>query len=252
MFKLLVVLSTHLKRLHINPHTSHPLAFMNEKIRIAYIEDHKIVKEGVNFLLSQYSNIEIVENEFDWSKMSEFIYEHRINIFILDLQLGGIKGGKNLNGFEICENIHRHFPDVGIIAHTMYDDIENVNKIFSKGATGFVSKKSGHAELVNAIKHVAENKRYLCREVTRKTKNPARFVSGKDESLKAISELFSKAEKSILEKIAKGFSTKQIAQQLDISEKTVETHRKHLFDKAKVKNVAELIAYTYSRRLFID
>jgi DNA-binding NarL/FixJ family response regulator len=67
-----------------------------------------------------------------------------------------------------------------------------------------------------------------------------------------MNDLFTKTEKSVLEKIAKGFSTKQVAKMLEISEKTVETHRKHLFDKADVKNVAELIAFAYSRRLFID
>lgn len=225
---------------------------MNEPIRIAYIEDHKIIKEGVNFLLSQYPNIEMIENEPEWGKMGEFIFTHKIDIFILDLQLGGIKGAKTVNGFDICESIVANFPRVKIIAHSMYDDVENVNKIFSKGAMAFVSKKSGHIELLNAIKQVSEGKKYVCKETAKKTKNPVRFVSGKDPYLKAISDMFSKTEKSVLEKIAKGFSTKQIAQQLNISEKTVETHRKHLFDKAKVKNVAELIAYTYSRRLFID
>lgn len=107
-------------------------------------------------------------------------------------------------------------------------------------------------ELLNAIHAVFEGRRYLCREIAKKTKNPVRFVQGSDETLKGSNELFSKTEKSVLEKIARGYSTKQIAQQLGISEKTVETHRKHLFDKAKVKNVAELIAYTYSRSLFID
>lgn len=225
---------------------------MNGKIRIAYIEDYKVMKEGVNFLLSQYPNIEMVEEEFDWNKIGEFIFTNRINIFILDLQLGGMTGTKTIDGFDICEKITENFSNVKIIAHSMYDDVEIVNKMFSKGALAFVSKKSGHLELLHAIQQVSEGKRYVCKEIIKITKNSSQFMSGKDELLKAVHELFSKAEKSILKKIAKGFSTKQIAQQLGISEKTVETHRKHLFDKTKVKNVAELIAYTYSRRLFID
>ncbi|MES2763600.1 MAG: helix-turn-helix transcriptional regulator, partial [Bacteroidota bacterium] len=86
----------------------------------------------------------------------------------------------------------------------------------------------------------------------KKTKNHTKFIEQTDDVLKAIIEPFTKSERSVLEKITKGFSTKQIAQQLDISEKTVETHRKHLFDKTGVKNVAELISYIYSRRIFID
>lgn len=224
---------------------------MNEKIRVSYIEDHKVIREGVNFLLSQYPSIHMIESEFDFGN-SRFISDNKIDIFILDLQLNLVKNKKVLNGFEVCEVLTQNHPTVKIIAHSMYDDVDNVNRIFDKGAVAFVSKKSGHDELLNAIKQLSEGKKYICREIIRKTKNSARFIQGKDEFLKGNNELFSKAEKSVLEKIARGFSTKQIAQQLGISEKTVETHRKHLFDKTKVKNVAELIAYTYSRSLFID
>jgi len=226
--------------------------FMIHKIRICYIEDYKVVREGVNYLLSQYPDMEMVEQEFEVPKMNEFIAKFKIDAFILDLQLYSSKDRKHLNGFDLCELITSRHPDIKIIAHSMYDNVENVNKVFKKGAMAFVSKKSGHLELLNAIRKVSEGKRYLCKEITGKTKNAAKFIKQEDELLKAISEPFTKAEKSVLEKIAKGYSTKQIAQQLDISEKTVETHRKHLFDKAKVKNVAELIAFAYTSRFFIE
>lgn len=225
---------------------------MNETINVSYIEDHKVIREGVNFLLSQYPSLHMVEEEFDFAKAGDFISRHKIHIFILDLQLNIVKNKKVLNGFEICEALRQSHPGVKIIAHSMYDDVENVNKIFRKGANGFVSKKSGHNELLQAIQVVSEGKRFLCSELIGKVKNVVRFLQEKDEILKGSKEIFSKAERSVLKKVARGYSTKQIAQQLGISEKTVETRRKHLFDKAKVKNVAELIAYTYSRNMFID
>ena len=139
-----------------------------------------------------------------------------------------------------------------MIAHTMYDNVESVNKFFSHGGMAFVSKKSGHTELVDAINSVRGNKRYVCSEIQKKVKNVSSFLNAQDAQLKGVNELFTKTEKAVLEKIAKGYSTKQIAQQLAISEKTVETHRKHLFDKAGVKNVAELIAFAYINKLFIE
>ncbi|MBA3665237.1 MAG: response regulator transcription factor [Bacteroidetes bacterium] len=225
---------------------------MNNKIKVAYIEDQKVVKEGVNFLLSQYPFIEVIDFDCEIDKINKFIEEHKINVFILDLQLQIVKEKKELNGFELCELIRTKFPHILVIAHSMYDDVASANKVFKVGGTSFVSKKSGHVELVNAIKQVSEGGRYICNELARKTKNAKRFIRGDDDSLKAINETFTKAEKSILEKIAKGYSTKQIAQQLGISEKTVETHRKNLFVKAEVKNVAELMAFAYSKRIFID
>ena len=224
---------------------------MKHKTRVCCIEDYKVVREGVNYLLSQYEDIEVIENELDFSKVDEFIAKYKIDVFILDLQLA-TKEKKGPNGFEICEMISASHPAIKIVAHSSYDSIENVNKVFAKGAMAFVSKLSGHQELVNAIRRVSEGKRFLCKEIIAKTKNAIKFIKQEDAVLKAISEPFTKTEKSVLEKIAKGFSTKQIAHQLEISEKTVETHRKHLFDKAKVKNVAELIAFAYSSKLFMD
>ncbi len=223
---------------------------MNDKIRVICIDDHKIVKEGVNFLLSQYPFIEIIQN--DDIKIEDMIFRNKIDVVVLDLQLEIFKEKKALNGYDICEMILSKYPDVKVIAHTMYDSVESVNKMFYKGAMGFVSKKSGHEELINAIKQVYEGNLYICKEIVKKTKNSSKFIEQTDDVLKAIIEPFTKSERSVLEKIAKGYSTKQIAQQLDVSEKTVETHRKHLFDKTGVKNVAELISYIYSRRIFID
>lgn len=225
---------------------------MNSKISIAYIEDQKVVKEGVNFLLTQYPFIDVKDYDAENDKLDKFVHDHKIDIFILDLQLQIRRDKKELNGFDYCELIRAKFPHIKVIGHSMYDDVTSANKVFSKGGMGFVSKKSGHVELVNAIKAVAEGNKYLCTEMTKKSKNAKRFLRGEDDSLKAFNETFTKAEKSILEKIAKGYSTKQIAQQLEISEKTVETHRKNLFVKAGVKNVAELIAFAYSKRIFID
>jgi DNA-binding NarL/FixJ family response regulator len=220
---------------------------MREKLKVAYIEDHKSVKEGINYLLSKHPEIEIVEDEFEFANVDHFISKHHISIFILDLQLSG-----DLNGYEICRIITQKHPEIRIIAHSMYDQIDSVNAIFNKGAMGFVSKKSGYSELINAIEHVSAGKKYICTEIEKKSKNAKNFLKNTDEVLKAIEEPFTKAEKQILEKIAKGFSTKEIAQQFEVSEKTIETHRKHLFVKANVKNAAELIAFTYSRRILMD
>jgi DNA-binding NarL/FixJ family response regulator len=232
--------------------TSHGTPFMTKKLRIAYVEDHKIVQEGVRYLLSQYEDFDIQLFDLSTENLNSFITAHRTDVLILDLQLATPQKKKKMNGFEHCTIAHVRFPDLKILAHTMYDDIGNVNKFFKCGGMAFVSKKSGHIELVNAIRSVRDGKIFICNEIVSKAKNPAAFLSGADQALKASHELFTKTEKLVLEKIAKGFSTKQIAQQMEVSEKTVETHRKHLFEKADVKNVAELIAFAYSRKLFME
>jgi DNA-binding NarL/FixJ family response regulator len=224
---------------------------MTTKTRVAYLEDQKIVREGVSYLLAQYPAIEMISAP-EAGGLEDFLHRNNTDVLILDLQLTMPNDKVKLNGFEVCEMVTKRFPTIKTIAHSMYDNIETVNKFFASGGMAFVSKKSGHAELVDAIEHVKAGKKFLCKEISTKVKNLQRFLRGDDPELKATNELFTKTEKNVLEKIAKGYSTKQVAQILDISEKTVETHRKHLFDKADVKNVAELIAFAYSRRLFID
>lgn len=223
---------------------------MNAKVKVAYIEDHRIVKEGVSYLLSRYPGIEVIPNDENEKDIDSFIGRANPDVLILDLQL--YTGSQHRNGFEICNIVSANHPEVKLIAHTMYDNVESVNKFFSHGGMAFVSKKSGHTELVEAINSVRENKRYLCQEIQKKAKNVQGFLSEEDAQLKGLNEIFTKTEKAVLERIAKGYSTKQIAQQLEISEKTVETHRKHLFDKAGVKNVAELIAFAYINKLFLE
>jgi DNA-binding NarL/FixJ family response regulator len=105
---------------------------MNKRIRIAYFEDLKIVREGVNYLLSQNKNLEIIDSDFDWNKIEEFISTNKLDILILDLQLS-VPKENHVDGFGICGLVTTRFPSVKAIAHSMYDSIENVNKFFGKG-----------------------------------------------------------------------------------------------------------------------
>src|SRR5688572_25196183 len=132
---------------------------MEDRLKIAYIEDHRIVREGVTYLLSQYPGIEVVSSEIDNGKVEEFVRNNKPDVLIIDLQLYAGKEKNHLNGFEICSIVSSAYPNVKLIAHTMYDNVESVNKFFSSGGMGFVSKRSGHAELVEAIKQVHYRKK---------------------------------------------------------------------------------------------
>jgi len=225
---------------------------MTTKTRIVYIEDLRIVREAVNFLLARQNNLEILEELPDPSKLTDYIHQHRPTVAIVDLQLANPDDPTSLNGFAWCEKLREADPEIKLIAHSVYDNVEYANRFFSKGGHAFVSKKAGHLELLEAIESVQAGKRYLDNILSKKAKNTERFLRKEDDQLKAIRDIFTKTEKNVLERIAKGYSTKQIAHQLGVSEKTVETHRKHLFDKAGVKNVAELIAFVFSRRIVME
>ena len=114
-------------------------------------------------------------------------------------------------------------------------------------AKGFVSKKAGYEELLAAIKTVHAGKKFISRDTSKKLKNLNEFLEGIVDTLRGEKDFFSQREKEVLELLAKGYSTKDMAKHLFITEKTVETHRKNMAKKANAKNTAELVAFASAR-----
>jgi DNA-binding NarL/FixJ family response regulator len=222
---------------------------MRRKIRVFHVEDYKIIRDGIKFLLSQDEDITLVGEASQGDQLFKVIDTLDIDIILLDIYLDAMEDLQTLNGFEICKKILKQAPHVKIIAHSVYDDADRVAKIIKAGATGFVSKMAGFEELIYAIKVVHSGKKYICTETSKKLKNLNKFLSGIEDTLEGKNEFFSKREKEVLDLLARGGSTKDIASKLFITQKTVESHRKNLVQKAKVKNTVELIAYASVRGL---
>lgn len=220
---------------------------MPEKIKVFHLEDYKIIRDGIRFLLGNDEAIEVVGEARQGEELLSAIEKIRIDILLLDIYLDGMQDVRTIDGFEVCEIVRKKYPKVKIIAHSVYDDADRVAKIMKAGAMGFVSKKAGYEELIQAIKVVYSGKKYICAETSRKLKNINKFLAGIEDTLRGEDEFFSKREREVLELMAKGHSSRKIAENLFITEKTVESHRKNMVQKAKVKNTAELIAYASAR-----
>jgi DNA-binding NarL/FixJ family response regulator len=222
---------------------------MSHTIRVFHLEDYTIIRDGIRFLLSQDPEIELVGEAIDGEELFRLLMNTQVDVLLLDIYLDGMDYGKGIDGFEVCRRMNQQYPDIRVIAHSVYDDADRVARIMKSGAMGFVSKKAGYAELIHAIKVVYEGNKYICHETSKKLKNLNRFLSGIEDTLESTEEFFSKREKEVLELLAKGFSSRDISKRLFITEKTVESHRKNLVVKAKVKNTNELIAYASMRGL---
>jgi DNA-binding NarL/FixJ family response regulator len=220
---------------------------MPEKIKVFHLEDYKIIRDGIRFLLGNDEAIEVVGEARQGEELLSIIDKTRIDILLLDIYLDGMQDVRTIDGFEVCEIVRKKYPKVKIIAHSVYDDADRVAKIMKAGAMAFVSKKAGYEELIQAIKVVHGGKKYICAETSRKLKNINKFLAGIEDTLRGEDEFFSKREREVLELMAKGHSSRKIAENLFITEKTVESHRKNMILKAKVKNTAELIAYASAR-----
>ena len=222
---------------------------MLRKIKVFHLEDYKIMRDGIRHLLSQDPGIEIVGQADQGDNLAEMLRDTAAEVLITDLYLDGMDDIKTQNAFDICKTVHKKFPDIKIVAHSIYDDADRVARIMQAGATGFVSKKAGYEELVNAVKSVYSGKKYICKETSKKLKNLTEFLEGIAGTLKSDADFFSGREKMVLQLLAKGNSSRQIAKELFITEKTVETHRRNMAKKAKVKNTVELVAYASAKGL---
>lgn len=220
---------------------------MHDRIKVFHLEDYKIMRDGIKFLLSQDDGITVVGEARKGEELIQMLPAVNIDVLILDIYLDGMEDTRTMDGFAICDYMQRNYPSVKVVAHSVYDDADRVARIMNAGAMGFVSKKAGYEELLQAIKTVHTGKKYICTETSKKLKNLNEFLEGIVDTLRGGKDFFSQREKEVLELLAKGYSTKDIAKRLFITEKTVETHRKNMAKKAQVKNTAELVAFASAR-----
>jgi DNA-binding NarL/FixJ family response regulator len=220
---------------------------MAESIKVFHLEDYKIMRDGIKFLLSQDSSIQVVGEARKGEELIELLPHTEMDILLLDIYLDSMEDTHTMDGFRICEYMQQNYPNIKVVAHSVYDDADRVARIMNAGAKGFVSKKAGFEELLAAIKTVYAGKKFISKETSKKLKNLNEFLEGIVDTLRGEKNFFSQREKEVLELLARGYSTKDMAKQLFITEKTVETHRKNMAKKANAKNTAELVAFASAR-----
>jgi len=222
---------------------------MIRKIKVFHLEDYKIMRDGISRLLSADGEIEVVGEAKTGDELFSCLENTEVDVLLMDLYLDGMNDLRTADGFEICNLLQKKYPQIRIVAHSIYDDADSVARIIKAGATAFMSKKAGYEELIIAIKSAFAGKRYICKETSGKLKNLTAFLEGIADTLKSESGFLSAREKSVLHLLARGYSSREIAKTLFITEKTVETHRRNMARKAGVKNTVELVAYASAKGL---
>lgn len=206
----------------------------NQTIIIA--DDHKIVREGLRTLLEKLPGIKVVAEARDGIEAVEKACELQPSCIIMDISM------PTLNGIEASRKIRQKIPHQRIIALSMHSDRRFVMEALKTGIMGYLLKDSAFEELHSAIKTVMNNQIFLSSTITdlvvREFIQNSRF-----EPPPSAFDLLSPREREILQLFAEGKSTKEIASQLFISVKTVETHRKQIMDKLNIHTIAELTKY---------
>ena len=204
-------------------------------VRILIADDHKILREGLKSLLEKQPEFAVVAEAQDGLSAISEAKKHKPDIAILDI------GMPDLNGIEVTRRIRSEMAETRVIALSMHADRRFVMGILEAGANGYLLKDSAFAELITAVTAVAKGKMYLSPLIAETVvKNSLEKLDRKEEGS---SVLLSGREREVLQMIAEGKSTKEIALKLFVSTKTVETHRKQIMDKLNIRTVAGLTKY---------
>jgi DNA-binding NarL/FixJ family response regulator len=212
-------------------------------IKVLVADDHKMFVDGIESILRNEEDIQVVGKCFDGSAVFAEIEDKSPDVLLLDISLPG------MSGIDVCKRLTATHPNIRVLAVSMHNDASFISEILKNGAMGYILKNTGKAELVLAIKNVSEGKSYFSKEVAETIMRG--LVQDSDSKKKASDPQFmlSEREKEILALIAEEFTTQEIAQKLHLSFKTVEGHRRNLFSKLNVRNAAGLVRVALENNL---
>jgi DNA-binding NarL/FixJ family response regulator len=212
---------------------------MDKKITVHIADDHQILIDGVKAVLNLEPNIEVVGFSLNGLQVLDWFSKENADVLVLDINM------PEMDGIGVLNNLKNNKNKPGIIILSSYDDVKLVKEVLQMGAQGFVPKKSAGEHIVNAVNRVAIGQQYFTDDVKEKMMQTLLSGQAKDDGSQdgvLISSL-TKREVEILKYVAQQYSTREIADELHISESTVETHRKNLMKKVKVKNSVGLAIF---------
>lgn len=204
-------------------------------IRIIIADDHKIVREGLRALLEKQPDMQVLgeaENGRDTVAMAQQLLPDMV---LMDVSM------PDMNGIEATRRITGEFPQVKVLALSMHSDRRFAMEMLRAGASGYLLKDNAFEELAHAIRSVASNHTYLCPAIADLIIKDYINLAAKEEG--SVFSALTVREREVLQLIAEGKSTKEIASVLRVSTKTVETHRLQLMERLGIRSIAELTKY---------
>jgi DNA-binding NarL/FixJ family response regulator len=202
--------------------------------RVLLADDHAIVRAGIRALLEKMSNVEVVGEARTGREALELVKSKLPNLVLMDIAM------TELGGLEALPRIVKDFPGVKVIILSAHANEEYVIRALRSGAAGYLVKDAATAELELAIRSVTEEKTYLSPSISRTVINS--YLERVGGQLSPLEQLTPR-QREILQLLAEGRNTKEIASDLDISVKTVETHRLQVMERLNIHDVPGLVRY---------
>jgi len=207
----------------------------NAKIRVFLADDHVMVREGLAALISREPDIEIVGQDGHGLTVVKAVLECKPDVVVLDIMMPGI------NGLDICRELTRKAEGMYILILTMYSDEQFIVRALEYGASGYLLKEAAGDQLATAVRAVAKGELYLGPRIPKHVLE----CMGRGESDPY--ERLTTRERQVLQLIAEGKTNRQVAEELKLAVKTVDTHRAHLMRKLNIHDQTSLVKFAIRR-----
>lgn len=206
---------------------------MSEKsIRIYLVDDHKIFVKGVATLLDSENDLDVIGYAFDAKTTLDFLKENEVDVLLTDIQM------PDMNGIELTRIVKEEYPQIRVIGLSMYDKAEIISDLIGAGAEGYLLKDIEKDELMESVHQVVSGSIYYSGSIS---KTILESLSRKD--------LLTPRERQIIKLIVAEYTNAMLADELCISEYTVESHRKNIFRKTQAKSIVGLVKFAYENKL---
>ena len=207
---------------------------MSDITRILIVDDHNLIAEAWSKILNAQENLKVIDTTGSEEEAFLITKGYRPDIVLMDINL------KDGNGFSCTERILDTMPKTKVIGLSIHDDLAMVKKMFKSGAKGYLTKNSSTKELIDAIKEVSLDKKYICREIKEKYFDQMMSDEG---GVKELTE----REIEIVRLIGDGLSSKEIGLRIEVSHRTVDTHRYNILKKLNINSSAQLIIWAKNK-----
>jgi len=202
----------------------------NTVIQLVIADDHRVLLEGLERMIESHDHINLKGSFVNGLELLEFLKSETADVVLLDINM------PHMDGIKCCKEIRKNHPKVKVIALSTYDKGSIIRQMFKAGALGYLLKDTSEDELIKAIEQVNDGQQYVGASVAHKLISDVQGISQR-----TMMPTLTRREKQILKLIYNEQTTAEIAKSLFISESTVETHRRNLFDKFAVRNVVGLV-----------
>jgi DNA-binding NarL/FixJ family response regulator len=203
--------------------------------RVLLVDDHPIVRKGLRRLIENHAGLEVCAEAEGVRGARDLIRAHRPDIVVVDLSL------KDGDGIELVKEVHAHHPGLPLLVLSMHDESVYAERLLAAGASGYIMKQAASELFIQALEEVLAGRTYTSDAVNARLLHKTAAV-GVGNGSKATDAL-SNRELQILEMIGRGLSSRQVAESLNLSIKTIEAHRQRIKRKLKLKTGAQLVNF---------